>query len=64
MTKKVMYGVGRNIKDINQLHNTLKNARAEQEYQNLGHVGKHHIYKTDPNYKSRRWGDLKWIRMK
>lgn len=60
----VVYGVGRNIKDIDQLHNKLKNARAEQKYQNLGNIGKFYIYKTDSKYKSKRWGDFKWIRMK
>jgi len=59
----MVYGVGRTKKGIDQLHNKLKNAREEQEYQNLGRIGKFHIYKSDPNYKSKGWGDFRWIKM-
>jgi len=54
-----MYIVTKNKKNYDQLYSTLKDARKSQKYLGKGY----HIYKTDARYKSKSFGDFRWIKI-
>jgi hypothetical protein len=54
-----MYAVSKTKGGIDQLISTKKEANRLKKYRGTGY----HIYKTDSRYKSKEWGDLKWIKV-